>query len=404
MKRTRDKTYHDKVHNFEHKRPKVVNYLDSFSSMYDRPFPNFREPVEIGSFSQDERKIYKNDKSQLRIFAPPVDPNHCKFDLRQGYAEMIKRDENIKTYINDILHWIVNNRNKFPIPTHSKDKKVQQNLDDQCTADKSSLKRLNIDFICWRGLITRLLCIPYENREDLLVAVIRFRGTHYLCEYDTETKKAREENITPRDEEMCAWGFKFEQYVTADKVGAVPNTSVPVNNNAAFCSMAYSRLETHSLLFGGEVDCEDVNSQGRNKYIELKTSRLIENKRQFENFCKYKLIKWWAQSFVIGIPRIVCGFRDDAGIVRKMKDYSLSEIPRIVNSTLHQPWKPTVCFNFLNAFLNFIKINITEDDESCVYLVRWKPGSPVTIEKKGDDSEFKFLPDWFIHWEAWSTP
>ncbi len=43
---------------------------------------------------------------------------------------------------------------------------------------------------------------------------------------------------------------------------------------------------------------------------------------------RHKLMKWWAQSFLVGIPRIICGFRDDEGIVRSMQTFRTSEIPR----------------------------------------------------------------------------
>ena len=33
---------------------------------------------------------------------------------------------------------------------------------------------------------------------------------------------------------------------------------------------------------------------------------------------KFKQIKWWCQSFLVGVPTIVCGFRDDDGIVEKV--------------------------------------------------------------------------------------
>ena len=39
-------------------------------------------------------------------------------------------------------------------------------------------------------------------------------------------------------------------------------------------------------------------------------------------------MKWWAQSFLVGVPRIVCGFRDDEGIVRSLQTFRTSEIPR----------------------------------------------------------------------------
>ncbi|KZS00672.1 Dom3Z protein [Daphnia magna] len=30
------------------------------------------------------------------------------------------------------------------------------------------------------------------------------------------------------------------------------------------------------------------------------------------NFClRFKSMKWWAQSFIVGIPKIVVGYRDD---------------------------------------------------------------------------------------------
>ena len=48
-----------------------------------------------------------------------------------------------------------------------------------------------------------------------MLAVTKFRGTYFMCEFDTEQKKRQKERTTPRQEEMCAWGFKFEQYVVA---------------------------------------------------------------------------------------------------------------------------------------------------------------------------------------------
>ena len=43
---------------------------------------------------------------------------------------------------------------------------------------------------------------------------------------------------------------------------------------------------------------------------------------------RYKLLKWWAQSFLIGISKIVCGFRDDDGIVRQIREFHTSELPK----------------------------------------------------------------------------
>ncbi|CAL1537402.1 unnamed protein product [Lymnaea stagnalis] len=370
--------------------------LNTWPRLYDKAFPHFKEPAEIGFFSYDEKRQYQRDRSQLRVFAPPDDRNTCNFDLRKGYSKMIKKDETVQTHLDGILHWIMKNKELLLVTPN-------KNLDKTEITKKELFHRHKYDFVCWRGLLTRLLCVPYENQEDLLVAVIYFRGTYYMCEFDTETKKKQKEKTTPKQEEMCAWGFKFEQYVTADKTGAVPNAELPVNTNAEFGSIVCSRLANHSLMFGAEVDCEDVNCKNGNNYVELKTSRIIESQRQYENFCRFKLLKWWAQSYVLGIPSIVCGFRDDNGVVKKLEDYSVSKIPRLVQAALKNPWRPTVCFNFLNEFLQFVKTNVTETSDRCVYVFKWQPGSPVTYQRHSKDTEFHFLPEWFFNWDAWDT-
>ena len=47
-------------------------------------------------------------------------------------------------------------------------------------------------------------------------------------------------------------------------------------------------------------------------------------------------MKWWAQSFLVGVPKIVCGFRDDEGIVKSLQHFKTlmiahdSEVGRFV--------------------------------------------------------------------------
>ena len=69
------------------------------------------------------------------------------------------------------------------------------------------------------------------------------------------------------------------------------------------------------------------NSEGKQRYVELKTNRILDYPRQEVNFKRFKLLKWWAQSYLIGINQVVCGFRDDDGIVHKLRDYAVSDMP-----------------------------------------------------------------------------
>ena len=60
------------------------------------------------------------------------------------------------------------------------------------------------------------------------------------------------------------------------------------------------------------MDCWDGQTEGLGGYVELKTTRIMETASQVARFERDKLLKWWAQSFAVGVRRIIVGFRDDA--------------------------------------------------------------------------------------------
>jgi RAT1-interacting protein len=39
-------------------------------------------------------------------------------------------------------------------------------------------------------------------------------------------------------------------------------------------------------------------------------------------------MKWWAQSFLVGVPKIICGFRDDDGVIHNLQTFRTVDIPR----------------------------------------------------------------------------
>lgn len=65
------------------------------------------------------------------------------------------------------------------------------------------------------------------------------------------------------------------------------------------------------------------------KFFELKTSRIVEQPRQLISMKRFKFLKWWCQSFLVGIEDILCGFRDDKGMVRKVENYNVQNLARI---------------------------------------------------------------------------
>ena len=94
---------------------------------FQGPFPFFRQPKEIGSFSQDDFRKFQHDKSQQKYYCPPSDSENVHFDLRVGYKQCIRRDENVKEYLDDLLRWINHNKQKFMLAAN--DKNSSKNLE-----------------------------------------------------------------------------------------------------------------------------------------------------------------------------------------------------------------------------------------------------------------------------------
>ncbi|XP_033827615.1 decapping and exoribonuclease protein [Periophthalmus magnuspinnatus] len=351
--------------------------LSTKKELYEKVFPLYKQPIEVGCFSLDSERRFFNDKRQLRFYTDPgLNPS---FDLRDGFKDRyVKRDENVKEKLDHILRWIISNKAKV-------------------TSKDISNHALDADVVTWRGHLTKLLTTPYESREGWMFAVSKFRGTVYISEVETEAARRDRENRTERHSEMMYWGYKFEQYMCADDIDCSPDPSGVVNTNEAFCTVVQTRLADHRLLFSGEVDCRvrDLEAPGPPAcYVELKTSVEICTPKQRSNFHRFKLLKWWAQSFLPGVPQVVAGFRDHDGVVIKVETFQISKISQLIKGE-YNCWKPTVCMNFCNDFLTFVKQVVSEDNPSVVYLFSWEPHRDVayTIHR---DSQYCFLPEWYV--------
>lgn len=345
--------------------------------LYEKDFPVYKQPVEIGCFSLDSQRNFWNDARQLRYYVKP--PTCPKFNLRDGYHDrFVKRDDGIKEKLDHLLRWIVANRQKL----------LSKDL-TRCL--------LGVDFVTWRGHLTKLLTTPYETQEGWMLAVSKFAGTLYVSEVETEYARNNRENRTARHEEMMYWGYKFEQYTCAEEVDGSPDPGGVVNTNEAFCTVVQTRLAEHRLLFSGEVDCREAGDQvppPPSCYVEMKTSAEIHTPKQRSNFHRYKLLKWWAQSFLPGVPKIVAGFRDNDGQVVHVETFKTSQISQLIKHE-YNCWKPTVCMNFCSDFLSFVRKTVNEDDPRVVYLFSWDPHRDVTFTVHRD-SQYTFLPDWFV--------
>ncbi|XP_063993581.1 decapping and exoribonuclease protein-like isoform X2 [Diachasmimorpha longicaudata] len=258
---------------------------------------------------------------------------------------------------------------------------------------------LQPNFICYRGLLTKIMKTIYENREGWIICASKWRGNIYLCAFDTEEDKVAKANETPKQKQMSSWGFKFEHYILADTPGGSPDASRPVNECEEFCCVFQTKLRQHTLLYGAEMDgvCsnekleEPLPLEGL-KFIELKTSRIIENDRQLMSWKKYKLLRWWCQSFLVGIQNIMCGFRDDAGVVRELQNYNISDFAR----DCKRYWKASSAMNFCEQFLRYVASTVMNDCDRTIYKFERVPGGDIVMTELPPTSDYAFLPPWYM--------
>lgn len=116
---------------------------------------------------------------------------------------------------------------------------------------------------------------------------------------------------------------------------------------------------------------------------------------------RHKLIKWWAQSFLVGIDCVVCGRRDAAGVLRSVEDMAVRSMPGMVRAQRY--WvgprraadrqEPYVCMQFLVRFLEFASAHAV--DEDVCYAAGF--AAPFThVQFRGASPALAFLPDWFL--------
>lgn len=97
-------------------------------------------------------------------------------------------------------------------------------------------------------------------------------------------------------------------------------------------------------------DCRPDRKEDPINWVELKTTaELISDKEKLKY--ERKLLKFWAQSFLLGVPKIVVGFRDRSGMLLRLEELETHVLPGKVKREGRGSWDGNTCINFTAAFL-----------------------------------------------------
>ncbi|GAB0089544.1 hypothetical protein DMENIID0001_041090 [Sergentomyia squamirostris] len=346
----------------------------------EESFPSVAKPRVIGGYSVGEENEFLDSLENLKyLHLPEGDVN---WDLNQGYEKytgMIKET----TRIDLLLRFIMKHRDKL---------RPSENVPGRV---------LEADFVCFRSVLTELLCTPYEGKKffkEWTIVASKYRGTIYL--YKLQRTQQDEEEKDDRKRRAGYYGYKYQQLITTRDLDTPSDLSGTVIKQP-FCVMFQSRFEHHRMLYSGGIDAVltddpiDKNAdlfETSLKFLDFHTKMANMEERKF---MKYKLRQWWCKNFTAGVETVYVGSRTQDGILEKIEAMSVEEMPTISKTE----WCASVCMGFLIEFLNLVKFVLKDmNDPASVALFSFNPhiSTRVQYEILPEKTEMSFLPEWYV--------
>eukprot|EP00049_Salpingoeca_infusionum_P018315 m.356637 g.356637 ORF g.356637 m.356637 type:complete len:656 (-) comp17594_c0_seq1:2610-4577(-) len=280
-----------------------------------------------------------------------------------------------------------------------------------------------VNFISWRGLLTKMMVYLKDiNCRSKTFVAAKVGNTIFLNEYESPSARTRRLTQTPSHELSCYSGFRFESYATIPSAsvgdqaaqgeeagpdyGACGETahelssetvsdeqiaSAVVNTHTGYWSVFETTLDARfRILAAGEVDATDPVT---GELLELKT--VIDMATAKPTHKKFRLMKWWAQSHLAGIKRLVAGYRDNDHTLARMETLDVEGIPaHCAEGNEERPfWFPAQCFQALVHAFDVLERKATPEE---FLLVKFDDTRPSSIRiARSKDPRYAFLPQWF---------
>ncbi|SCZ95270.1 BZ3500_MvSof-1268-A1-R1_Chr11-2g03396 [Microbotryum saponariae] len=366
--------------------------LHPLSAPPTRPIA-FQQPLHLTSFSYSPTRqllLTPQDRdASLAVYTPP----RIGTDLNTGFEQAVWRDDSGDEGLDALLQHYVES--------------------DPTGAAGEMLDKVNI--ITWRGMITKLLLAVYEveaahndaansrrTRAEgwemnlMLLGVgsgMRHQESDWTCNSTNLGQHCRvhqntlylEESKTPARLEAKAaseksylrqsyYGYSFEAFSTRSPQSTSSYTNPtfePPNTNVQWCSIVKTNLGGFRMFLGGEVDClragwTEADSIRTDDFVELKTNIVISSQRDEMMFERQKLLKHYTQSFLLGVPTIIVGFRTRTGHLSALQSFKTLEIPRLHVAVRNKPhaWSPTTSLTSAFDLIQFIISTLSSDENN----------------------------------------
>lgn len=286
-----------------------------------------KQPKELGFYSRNKDEEYLvSDDTNLNYYYLPDAELDRKLDLSAGFQKF-------KDYYKD--------------------------FEDRCSlrglletiesSERHKGKKINADIITFRGIARKLISCAFDSPafNAVNLRIISFSGQLFIKEVP-DAVGATTATSTPgtghsNDQDLNAFtGYKFETLVTlSNPLQYTPREVIEkrtkriVSHGDEYISVVRTGVGNCKLILGAEVDCVfDFKENGKDNlkhYAELKCTQQVMNISDTHKF-ERKLFRTWLQCFLVGIPRIIYGFKDDQYVLKTVEEFSTEEVPVLLKN------------------------------------------------------------------------
>lgn len=278
-----------------------------------------KQPKEILCYSRTSNDEFLiGDDSNLRYYYLPDSQLENRLDLTAGIKKI-----------------------KDSAETFSDPCTLRGLLESIKAYEEKKQKKVKADIVTFRGIMRKLISSAFDspayNKVEL--RVVSFDGQLFIKDV-----ASRDEERKATTESKNAWytGYKFESLATlsrplpyVDRATLEKRPKRLVNTGDEFITVVRTGVGSTKLLLGAEVDCVfDFKEDGKDNlkhYAELKCTSVVSTPADARKF-ERKIFKTWLQCFLVGIPRIIYGFRDENCILRTVEEFATDEVPLILKS------------------------------------------------------------------------
>ncbi|KAI1809122.1 RAI1 like PD-XK nuclease-domain-containing protein [Poronia punctata] len=333
-----------------------------------------KRPKEIACFSYDDKHQFRLDDSSLQWYYPPK----LGADLSKGFDTFDKHDDSTDEHLDSLLTTIASH-------------------------EQGEGKKIDAHVVTWRGMMTKVMAAPFEDRDGFEMNATLYQDCIFIEENheykqasQAQQKKQQQNRRGQFSPELMTywapWGEVSREFIESREEHTV-------SNKAQYCSVVRTGIGKTVLCLGGEVDAiwdsKPLQKGSPINWVELKTSAEIRDERGMQNF-ERKLMKFWIQSFLLGVPKIIVGFRTQGGILAKIEEIQTASIPETARNRGVRSWDGNMCINFANAFLDWLRSTITDEG---VWRIRRRPGSStIEVFRVEEVGHGNILNDDFINW------